>query len=135
MAKNIEIIDDAETVEPVTQNGDLKKMLKEEAFMEETLTVHLHPTYNENDPPYAHLNVNGRNQIIPRGIDAPVKRKYVEVLARMKETRYTQRTLNPSEPDRTEMVARHGLVFPFQVVEDKNPKGRVWLANILSENG
>lgn len=103
--------------------------------MEEVVTVMIHPTTNENEPPYAHLNVNGLNQVIPRGQDVPVRRKFVEVLARMKETRYTQSTPNPSEPDRIVMSARHGLAFPFVVTEDKNPKGREWLANILAEAG
>jgi hypothetical protein len=136
MAKGpIEIIDNAELVEPVSGNRDFKQELKKEAFMEEVVTVMIHPTTNENEPPYAHLNVNGLNQVIPRGQDVPVRRKFVEVLARMKETRYTQSTPNPSEPDRIVMSARHGLAFPFVVTEDKNPKGRAWLANILAEAG
>ena len=134
MAKSpIDILDDSEIVEPVTGNRDFKKMMKEESFMEEVVTLMIHPTTNENEPPYAHLNVNGFNQVIPRGQNVPVRRKYVEVLARMKETRYTQMTPNPSEPDRSVMVARHGLAFPFSVVEDKNPKGRAWLDQILAE--
>lgn len=134
MAKNtIDIVDDSEIVEPVTGNRDFKKMLKEESFMEEQVIVMIHPTTNENEPPYAHLNVNGFNQVIPRGQQVPIRRKYLEVLARMKETRYTQVTPNPSEPDRSQMLARHGLAFPFQVLEDKNPKGRAWLDQILAE--
>jgi hypothetical protein len=31
------------------------------------------------------------------------------------------------------MVANHGQVFPFVVVDDKNPKGRTWLEHILAE--
>ncbi len=136
MAKSpIDIVDDSEVVEPVTVSKDLKKMLKEEAFMEEPVVVMIHPTTNENEPPYAHLNVNGFNQVIPRGQQVPIRRKYLEVLARMKETRYTQVVPNPSEPDRSQMVARHGLAFPFQVIEDKNPKGRAWLDHILAEVG
>lgn len=134
MAKsNVEIIDDSPSIDPVTGNVDLKKLLDDEAFMEEQVTVMLHPTTNENEPPYAHLNVNGRNQIVPRGTPVRVRRKYVEVLARMKETRYSQHTPNPSEPDKTQLIPRHGLVFPFNVVEDQNPRGRAWLDHILAE--
>jgi hypothetical protein len=129
----VEIIDNSENVEAVVGNTDLKKMLKDEKFMEETVMVMIHPTTSENEPPYAHLNVNGMNQIVPRGQNVPVKRKFVEVLARMKETRYNQTTPNPSEPDKTMMVARHGLAYPFVIVEDKNPKGRAWLEHILAE--
>lgn len=133
MASAIEIIDDSESIEPVTGNVDLKKMIKEEKFMEEQVVVKIHSGNNENDAPYAHLNVNGMNQIIPRGANVPIKRKYLEVLARMKETRYRQVTPNPSEPDKWAMVATHGQVFPFVVIEDKNPKGQAWLEHIMSE--
>jgi hypothetical protein len=131
--KPIEIVDNSENVEAVVGNTDLKKLLRDEKFMEETVMVMIHPTASENEPPYAHLNVNGMNQIVPRGQNVPVKRKFVEVLARMKETRYNQTTPNSSEPDKTMMVARHGLAFPFVIVEDKNPKGRAWLEHILAE--
>ena len=133
MASAIEIIDNSESIEPVTGNVDLKKVVKEEKFMEEIVVVMIHPGNNENDAPYAHLNVNGMNQIIPRGQNVPIKRKYLEVLARMKETRYNQVTRNPSAPDQVDMVARHGLVYPFDLVEDPNPKGRGWLNNVLAE--
>ena len=73
------------------------------------------------------------NQPLIRGVPTTVKRKYVEILARMKETKYTQVTRNPSAPDQIDMVARHGLSYPFDLVEDKNPRGRAWLQNVLAE--
>jgi hypothetical protein len=73
------------------------------------------------------------NQPIIRGVPTDVKRKYVEILARMKETRYSQHTNNPSAPDQIEMRARHGLSYPFDLVEDKNPRGRAWLNHVLAE--
>jgi len=30
-------------------------------------------------------------------------------------------------------VARHGLSYPFELVEDANPRGRAWLQNVLAE--
>jgi hypothetical protein len=51
----------------------------------------------------------------------------------MKETKYTQITRNASAPEQIDMVARHGLSFPFDLVEDKNPRGRAWLQNVLTE--
>lgn len=134
MANNkIDIIDDSEIVESVTGNRDFKQLLKDEQFMEEMVVVMIHPTSAENDVPYAHLNVNGMNQIVPRGQNVAIRRKYVEVLARMKETRYSQVTPNLSEPDKSHLIPRHGLVFPFVIVDDKNPKGRPWLEHILAE--
>lgn len=133
VAKGIEILDDAPTVEPVSQNKDFAQLAADEAFMNEHVTIHVHATTDENQPPYVVVNVNGTNQPIPRGVNASVRRKYVEVLARMKETRYTQYTPNPAAPDQVEMKARHGLCYPFDLVNDANPRGRAWLQNVLAE--
>jgi hypothetical protein len=51
----------------------------------------------------------------------------------MKETKYNQVTPNAAAPDQTEMRARHGLCYPFELVEDANPRGRAWLQNVLAE--
>jgi len=131
--QGVEILDDEPVVEPVSQAKDLEILLSSEAFMNEMVTVMVHSTTDENQAPHVIVNVNGTNQPIIRGYPTQVKRKYVEVLARMKETRYTQRTPNPSAPDQIEMVARHGLAYPFDLIEDSNPKGRAWLNNVLAE--
>ena len=138
MTKNkmvgIEINDDEPTVEPVAGNKDFSEIVTQEAFMNEPVTVLVHATTDENQPPQVIVNCNGMNQPIIRGYPTEIKRKYVEILARMKETKYTQHTPNPSEPDRIVMAARHGLAYPFDVVEDKNPRGRAWLNNVLAEH-
>ena len=120
-------------VEPVSRNSDLQSVVSSEAFMNEPVTVRLHETSDENLQQVAVLNCNGINQPVARGTTVTIKRKFVEILARMKETKYTQRQLNPSEPDRMEMVPRSGLVYPFEVITDNNPKGREWVSNILAE--
>lgn len=112
---------------------EFSREIAEEAFMNEIVTVEIATTTDENQPSHVVLNVNGVNQPIFRGVPTPVKRKFVEVLARCKETKYTQHQLNPYEPDRIEMRAKTALVYPFQVLEDNNPKGRAWLQAILSE--
>jgi hypothetical protein len=136
MAKNnsgILLGDEEGVIEPVTGNQDFKKLVDDEAFMNEVVTVHVHASANENDSPHVILNVNGTNQPVVRGVPTPMKRKYLEVLARMKETRYSQRVQNPSEPDRIETIPRTAQVYPFDLVEDKNPKGRAWLSHIMAE--
>jgi hypothetical protein len=79
------------------------------------------------------LNCNGTNQPIMRGVPTRVRRKYVEILARMKETKYSQVTRNPAAPDQIDMIARHGLAYPFELLNDANPRGRAWLQNVLAE--
>lgn len=137
MAKNtiqgIEISDDAPVVETVAESRDFSQLAADEAFMNEMVTVMIHSTTDENQAPHVIVNCNGTNQPIIRGVPTSVKRKYVEILARMKETKYTQVTPNPASPDVSEMRARHGLAYPFDLVEDKNPRGRAWLQNVLAE--
>ena len=78
------------------------------------------------------LAVNGTNQPVFRDVPTTIKRKYVEVLARMKETKYRQ-VRNPIELDRSELVPRTGPIYPFEVIRDDNPKGRAWLRSIIAE--
>jgi hypothetical protein len=129
----VEIIDDAPVVETVAESTDFRELAASEAFMNEFVTVLVHATTDENQAPHVIVNCNGTNQPIVRGYPTKVRRKYVEILARMKETKYTQYTPNPAAPDVTEMRARHGLAYPFDLVEDVNPKGRAWLQNVLAE--
>lgn len=131
--QGMEIIDDEPVIETVAESRDFSKLAADEAFMNEMVTVMVHSTTDENQPNHVVVNCNGMNQPLIRGIPTTVKRKYVEILARMKETKYTQVTRNPSAPDQIDMVARHGLSYPFDLVEDKNPRGRAWLQNVLAE--
>ena len=131
--QGMEILDDAPVIETVAESRDFSKLASDEAFMNELVTVMVHSTTDENQPNHVVVNCNGMNQPLIRGVPTTVKRKYVEILARMKETKYTQVTRNPSAPDQIDMVARHGLSYPFDLVEDKNPRGRAWLQNVLAE--
>lgn len=131
--QGMEIIDDEPVIETVAESRDFSKLASDEAFMNELVTVMVHSTTDENQPNHVVVNCNGMNQPLIRGVPTTVKRKYVEILARMKETKYTQITRNTSAPDQIDMVARHGLSYPFDLVEDLNPRGRAWLQNVLAE--
>lgn len=131
--QGIEIVDDAPTVETVSESVDFGALAASEAFMNEQVTVMVHSTTDENQPNHVVVNCNGMNQPILRGVPTAVRRKYVEILARMKETKYTQVTRNPAAPDQIDMIARHGLSYPFDIQHDANPRGRAWLANVLAE--
>jgi hypothetical protein len=131
--QGMEIVDNAEIVETVSESQDFRSLAASEAFMNELVTVMVHSTTDENQPPQVIVNCNGMNQPIMRGYPTKVRRKYVEILARMKETKYSQVTRNPSAPDQIDLVARHGLSYPFDLVDDANPRGRAWLQNVLAE--
>lgn len=129
----LEILDGQPEVDPITSDKDFMEVIADEAFMNELVEVIVHTTTNESEPNHVVLNVNGINQPVLRGYPHKIKRKYLEVLARMKETRYSQVTPNPMEPDRSNLVARTALCYPFDVIKDPNPRGRAWLNHILAE--
>jgi hypothetical protein len=127
----IELKED-QTIETAAAH-DFQKMVQQEAFMNEMVTVEVADTTDENQPPSLVLSVNGVTQPVFRGRPTQMRRMFVEILARCKETKYTQHVVNPNEPDRIEMRSRTALAYPFTVVEDKNPAGRAWLNAVLSE--
>jgi hypothetical protein len=72
--------------------------------------------------------------VIPRGQTVTVKRLHVEVLARMRETRFTQPVRNMSDPESGNvLLPQHAQVYPFEILEDKNPRGRAWLERLFAE--
>jgi hypothetical protein len=132
-AQGIEIVDDTPTIEPVSQAVDFRLMAANEAFMNELVEIMIHSTTDDNQAPHVIVNCNGINQPIMRGVPMKVRRKYVEILARMKETKYSQVTPNPAAPDVSELRPRHGLAYPFDMISDANPRGRAWLTHVLAE--
>jgi hypothetical protein len=131
--QGIEIVDDAPIVETVAESRDFNQLASDEAFMHEMVEVMVHSTTDENQAPSVIVNCNGTNQVIIRGVPTTIRRKYLEILARMKETKYSQVTRNPAAPDQIDMIARHGLAYPFELLHDSNPRGRAWLQNVLAE--
>lgn len=120
----IEMVD-----KPVT--GDKLKLL---AFMEEEMTILVHDSTNPTDEPIPYVLNGGQRQAFARGQEQKVKRKYVEVLARMKRQSFTQERYKDSQGiDAIRNIPHSALVFPFSVIHDPNPRGRDWLKAILAE--
>jgi hypothetical protein len=131
----IEVADDAPSVDLITET-DLRELSRSEKFMQDVLLVRIATTTDRNAPPFATLtvnDVNGRVQI-PRGRPLPVRRYHVEVLARMRETNYTQPDQNLSNPEiSNQLIPQHSWAYPFEVLRDPHPHGRAWLETILAE--
>jgi hypothetical protein len=124
------------TLDKVTMDKSLSQLARDAAFMEEILEIEIAPSSNENEPSHVILNVNGINCPVFRGYRTPVRRKFVEVLARMKQTSYSQRATDYINPERSnELIPRTSLAYHFTVLSDKNPKGAAWLRAILAEQG
>ena len=132
--QGVQVIDDQPDIQVVAQT-ELGKIAAEEAFMAEEVTVVIMPTTDPNAPPYATINVNGEMKVIQRNVPTRVKRKHLEVLARMKETRWLQNVPDGyiGQIDASSLRGHTGFAYPFTVTEDKNPKGGAWLANVMAE--
>jgi hypothetical protein len=136
MAKNTVTgveVNDGQNLEPIVAH-EFGKAASEEAFMNELLVIELATTTDDEDPQHVIVNVNGVSQPLMRGVPFEVKRKYVEVLARCKETKYKQPTRDMQNPEAgNSLNGRTALTYPFQVLEDPNPIGREWLKAVLAE--
>jgi hypothetical protein len=133
--KGVEVIDDQSVIEPVTQ-GDFKKEVEDEVFMNEPVTVLIFPTTDVNAPPYVCLSVNGERAVVSRAVPTTIKRKHLEVLARMKETRYTQPGLQKGglvEMGLESLVGHTAHAYPFNILRDDNPRGSEWLMHVMAE--
>jgi hypothetical protein len=130
------VVTEADRIEPVTANEDIKELARREAaikaFMDEIVVVKLHKSSDKNAATHTILSVNGMTQPIFRGRPTPLKRKYVEVLARMVESSYEQ-SQHPTDLERYEMIETAAPAYPFEVIRDDNPIGREWLDHILAE--
>ncbi len=123
------LIDPVETVD--------HKKLDELVFMEDTLTVYVHDSEDPNADPMPMVGNGGDRNIIwlKRGERVQIKRKYVEVLARAKITRYTQKLIKDDlGNDKYIHMPRTTLRIPFSVeVDPAGEKGARWLQGILAE--
>ncbi len=117
-----EIIDSPVTIEGVEL----------EAFMNEPVMVTVLSGGKDNEAPYVQVAVNGVTQMFRRDVPIVVKRKYVERLARAKETGYDQ-TVDDRLGERMNLLhTRNSLRYPFQVNRDDNPRGAAWLRGVLA---
>lgn len=125
--------EDLETSIETVYGPGFKEKADYEAFMHEEVDVEVHETTDENADPLPCVWVNGRPQRFHRGHTQTVKRKYVEGLARAKQTAISTREVM-QDGERAIRIDRHtGLRYPFSVVSDPNPLGRPWLKKILAE--
>ena len=130
-AKDMSEIGETAPIERVAEN-DFVEAAELEAFMNEILTIQVHPTQEEGSLDVITPNVNGVNQPIIRGVESKVKRKYVEDLARTRTTVQDQQEQTPGNTANI-LIPRTSLTYPFAVLHDPSPVGREWLQSILAE--
>jgi hypothetical protein len=104
------------------------------AFMEEPVDVVVHESTDPNAEPVVSVFNNGIVQHFVRGATQTVKRKYVEVLARAKQTSLNTGEVTDNSGGRAIRINRHrALRYPFSVVRDTNRKGPEWLKKVIAD--
>lgn len=108
---------------------------KELSFMEEPVEIMVHESTDANADNPVQVACNGVNQFFFRGQALTVKRKFVEILARSKQTAIQTRTVKDyTGADTTAITKSTALRYPFSVISDRNPDGAVWLKGVLAES-
>ena len=113
--------------------GDLAEKL---AFMEEKVEVLVHESTEPNAVTLVDVYHNGTPQRFLRGVPQVVKRKFLYVLASLKQQSISTRVLNNggANGDPVNQIAKNvALRYPFQVTRDDNPKGPAALKQWLAE--
>lgn len=109
-----------------------QKWYDEMAFMNEIVTVRVHPSTDRNAHPLPDIYVNGRVQRFPRGEEINVRRCFVEVLARARLTTHdNQKVKDANGEDKYVYPAHTAEVYPFTVINDSQ-KGEAWLKSVMS---
>lgn len=124
-----------------------KDYLDELAFQEEPVKIMLNPTSEKNAPTSYPVWVNGKGcEVFQRGqweeigylpIGRPliIKRKYLEVIMRAKLDALTTSHEDATVERPINKVLRNtSAVHSFSILEDKNPKGGAWAAEMIRRN-
>jgi len=112
--------------------GD-SELVKELAFNEEYVEVMLHESTDPNAENPVFTACQGVTQYFYRGRPQRVKRKYVAILATVKEHNISTPEYTQSDGARAMSIKRtSSLKYPFSVLNDPNPRGPAWLKSLIA---
>ena len=122
-------------IQPI-EGPNAESLASELAFMEEPIEVIVAESTDERAENPIFTAVNGVTQFFWRGQPQTVKRKYIEVLARAKQTDVRTNVMQQhagAEPiNRIDKTT--ALKYPFQIISDPSGrKGSDWLKRILAQ--
>lgn len=111
-----------------------KDYLAELAFMQEVVNVIIHKGREKNAQMFIPLGVNGNVRYFPVEEEIPMKRCFLEVLARAQPMDVETRVEDEDKDNPVNRIIRSSRsLYPFTVMRDPNPKGHAWLAKIMRE--
>lgn len=134
-----------EVIEVVDAERLQKEHLDALAFMEEPVTILVHPQHGENAPLVVDCWVQGKGaeilfdkrwvefRCIPVNKPVTTKRKYVEALAMSKITRVkTQHEDATVEKPKNELIRTTSSAAAFSILHDPSPLGREWAIRVFA---
>lgn len=115
-----------------------KDYLDDLAFAQEYVTIFLYRGNEEYAPDYYPFWVNGKR--VDVAVEKPVRlrRMYVENIARCQPYKLRTKVVKP--PDGSDQAIQNlwkreqVAAYPFEVIEDANPRGRAWLELIKRQS-
>lgn len=116
----------------VKGKGGLSQQAQELIFNEEMVEVMVHESTDTNAENPVFTSCNGVNQYFFRGQPQIVKRKFVGILASVKE--HSISTPDYTAPDGSRAVGirrTSSLKYPFSIISDPNKRGAEWLRGLL----
>lgn len=116
----------------VKGKGGLDPYAQELIFNEEMVEVMVHESADENAENPVFIACNGVPQYFYRGVVQRVKRKYVAILASVKEHGITTPEYTGADGARAMGIKRtSSLKYPFSIISDPNPRGPAWLRSLI----
>lgn len=116
------------------------------AFMDEPMVIQITPSNEKNPTNHVPVWVNGRGAEVllngqwvsctyfPVGVEITTKRKYVEILLRSKVDNVTTEVID-RDGDKENRVRRYtSALVNFTIIEDRNPRGAAWAAEVRRRN-
>jgi len=135
-ARTLESMDETKVIAKVSdQPFDEEKMLMLQ-FMNEPITIRIATSTDKNAEQCFELNINGKAEFFRRGETKTVKRHFVDLLLRLKQTVYGQDMVINKEGIKSYVYpASTGLKYDFAITRDDNPLGKSWERAVLAEQG
>jgi hypothetical protein len=110
---------------------EFKSKMDELRFNEEILTIRLHDAMTDESGDIVDVQCNNQHCIMRTGGTYNVKRKFVGVLLSSFQILYNDKMIKDNAGNDTVVhPSRRVDKHPFDVIEDKNPRGRAWLQRV-----
>jgi hypothetical protein len=106
------------------------------AFMNEDVEIRIATSTDPNAEQVFELTINGRTELFRRGEKKVVKRHFVDLMMRQKETRYKWEHIVDSEGEKhIRYIPYTALKYDFSITRDLHPMSADWQNAVMKEAG